>query len=47
MSPEAFDGEWTAQGDIWAFAVVLNECLTRKKPFQEMGLVQTFQVHYF
>ena len=44
MSPEAFDGKWTARGDIWAFGVVLNECLSRKKPFQEMKLAQTFQV---
>ena len=33
MSPDAIDGEVSAAGDVWAFGVLLQECLTGKFPY--------------
>lgn len=33
MSPDAIDGEVSAAGDLWAFGVLLQECLTGKFPY--------------
>ncbi len=33
MSPDAIDGEISAAGDVWAFGVMLQECLTGRFPY--------------
>jgi predicted ATPase len=44
LPPEAFDGgAFDVRGDIWAFGVILFECLTGERPFKGNTLIEIIQ----
>src|SRR5579871_5497676 len=42
MPPEAFDGKYSAQSDIWSMGVMLYQMLSGRLPFPQQDLVALF-----
>uniref|UniRef100_A0A061S9I8 Serine threonine protein kinase n=1 Tax=Tetraselmis sp. GSL018 TaxID=582737 RepID=A0A061S9I8_9CHLO len=44
MAPEMFEGHSSEKVDVYALGIIMNECLTRKRPFHDLSM--TYQVMY-